>query len=132
MRRQSQGTELSGFAVLALLLTVVGIFGVMAQTVSQRTPEIGIRMALGAQPRDVLALVLGRAAVVTGAGIVIGVASALALTRFMSALLYGVRPTDSATFVSVAALLGVIALVAGYIPARRATRVDAIAALRSE
>ena len=123
---------LSGFAMLALLLTVVGIFGVMAQTVSQRTPEIGIRMALGAQPRDVLALVVGRAAVVTGAGIVIGVASALALTRFMSALLYGVRPTDSATFVSVAALLGVIALVAGYIPARRATRVDAIAALRSE
>jgi putative ABC transport system permease protein len=123
---------LSAFAALALLLTIVGIFGVMAQTVSQRTPEIGIRMALGAQSRDVLTLVLGRAAVVTGAGIVIGVASALALTRFMSALLYGVRATDPATFVSVAVLLGLIALLAGYIPARRATRVDAIAALRSE
>jgi putative ABC transport system permease protein len=123
---------LSAFAALALLLTAIGIFGVMAQAVAQRTPEIGIRMALGAQPGDVLGLVLRRAAVVTAAGIVIGAGSALLLTRLLAALLYGVEPGDPVTFVSVAALLGVIALVAGYIPARRATRVDAIAALRAE
>ena len=123
---------LSSFAALALLLTAIGIFGVMAQTVAQRTAEIGIRMALGARPRDVLGLVLRRAAVVTAAGIVIGAAVALLLTRLLAALLYGVESGDPATFVSVAVLLGVIALVAGYIPARRATRVDAIAALRAE
>jgi ABC-type antimicrobial peptide transport system permease subunit len=89
-------------------------------------------MALGAQARDILGLVLGRAAVVTAVGIVIGVGAALLLTRLLAALLYGVEPADPATFVSVAVLLGVIALVAGYIPARRATRVDAIAALRAE
>lgn len=123
---------LSAFAALALLLTAIGIFGVMAQAVTQRTAEIGIRMALGAQARDILGLVLGRAAVVTAVGIVIGVGAALLLTRLLAALLYGVEPADPATFVSVAVLLGVIALVAGYIPARRATRVDAIAALRAE
>jgi putative ABC transport system permease protein len=123
---------LSSFAALAVLLTAIGVFGVMAQAVAQRTAEIGIRMALGAQPRDVLGLVLRRAAVVTTAGIVIGAAVALLLTRLLAALLYGVEPGDPATFVSVAVLLGVIALVAGYIPARRATRVDAIAALRAE
>ena len=123
---------LSAFAALALLLTAIGIFGVMAQAVAQRTAEIGIRMALGARPRDVLGLVLRRAAVVTAAGIVIGAGSALLLTRALAALLYGVEPGDPVTFFTVAALLGVIALVAGYIPARRATRVDAIAALRAE
>jgi putative ABC transport system permease protein len=123
---------LSAFAALALLLTAIGIFGVMAQAVAQRTAEIGIRMALGAQARDVLGLVLRRVAVVTAAGIAIGAALALLLTRLLAALLYGVEPGDPTTFVSVAVLLGVIALVAGYIPARRATRVDAIAALRAE
>jgi putative ABC transport system permease protein len=123
---------LSTFAALAVLLTAIGIFGVMAQAVARRTAEIGIRMALGAQARDVLVLVLHRVAIVTAAGIVIGAGLALLLTRLLAALLYGVEPGDPATFVSVAALLGVIALVAGYIPARRATRVDAIAALRAE
>jgi putative ABC transport system permease protein len=123
---------LSAFAGLALLLTAIGIFGVMAQAVAQRTAEIGIRMALGAQTRDVLGLVLRRAAAVTAAGIVIGAGIALLLTRLLGSLLYGVEPGDPATFVSVAALLGAIALAAGYIPARRATRVDAIAALRAE
>ena len=123
---------LSAFAALALLLTAIGIFGVMAQAVTQRTPEIGIRMALGAQARDVLGLVLRRAAVVTAVGIIIGAGSALLLTRLLAAVLYGVEPGDPVTFVSVAGLLGVIALVAGYIPACRATRVDAIAALRAE
>ena len=123
---------LSAFAALALLLTAIGVFGVMAQAVAQRTAEIGIRMALGAQARDILGLVLGRAAIVTAIGIVIGAGSALLLTRLLAALLYGVEPGDPATLVSVAVLLGVIVLVAGYIPARRATRVDAIAALRAE
>jgi predicted permease len=123
---------LSAFAALALLLTAIGIFGVMVQAVAQRTPEIGIRMALGAQARDVLGLVLRRAALMTAAGIVIGAGSALLLTRLLATLLYGVEPGDPGTFVSVAALLGVIALVAGYIPARHATRIDAIAALRAE
>ena len=104
----------------------------MAQAVAQRTAEIGIRMALGAPPRDVLGLVLRRVAVVTAAGIVIGTGLALLLTRLLAALLYGVKPGDPMTFVTVAVLLGVIALVAGYIPARRATRIDAIAALRAE
>jgi len=123
---------LTGFAATALLLTAIGIFGVMAQIVVQRTAEIGIRMALGAQRRDVLALVLGRGALVTGMGLVIGVGCALALTRFMGALLYDVRPHDPATFISVAVLLGFVALAACYIPARRATRVDAVVALKAE
>jgi putative ABC transport system permease protein len=123
---------LSAFAALALLLTAIGIFGVMSQTVTQRTPEIGVRIALGAQGRDVLKLFLRRAAVVTALGVVIGVACALALTRVLGALLYDVRATDPSTFISVALLLGLVALGACYIPARRATRVDAMVALRAE
>jgi putative ABC transport system permease protein len=120
------------FAAIALLLTAIGIFGVMSQTVAQRTAEIGIRMALGARARDVLVLMLGRAAVLTVAGLAVGTAAAFALTRFLRALLYGIEPADPLTFASVAMLLGAIAIVAGYIPARRATRVDAIEALRTD
>jgi putative ABC transport system permease protein len=98
---------------------------------SERTAEIGIRMALGAQPRGVRGFVLRRA-VVTTAGIAIGAGLALLLTRLLAALLYGVEPGDPATFLSVGIVLGAIALVAGYVPARRTTRVDAIAALRAE
>jgi putative ABC transport system permease protein len=123
---------LGSFAALALLLTAIGIFGVMAQAVAQRTAEIGIRMALGAGARDVLVLVLGRAAGLTAAGVAIGTAGAAVLTRFLRTLLYGIDPGDPLTFVSVALLIAVIALVAGYIPARRATRVDAMEALRAE
>jgi putative ABC transport system permease protein len=123
---------LSAFGALALLLTAIGIFGVMAQSVMQRTSEIGIRMALGAQRRDVLALVLGRGLMVTGLGVLAGVGCALALTRLIGMLLYDVKPTDPVTFVAVAAILTVVALVACYVPARRATRVDAVTALRSE
>jgi putative ABC transport system permease protein len=123
---------LTAFAGAALLLTAIGIFGVMTQVVVQRTAEIGIRMALGAQQRDVLGVVLGRAAVVTAAGLAIGVGFALALTRLMTTLLYDVRPHDPATFVIVAVVLGAVALVACYMPARRATRIDAVVALRSE
>jgi predicted permease len=123
---------LSAFAALALLLTAVGIFGVMAQTVMQRTSEIGIRMALGAQRRDVLALVLGRGAVVTAVGVALGTACSLAITRLIGTLLYDVAPNDPLTLAAVAVTLAVVALVACYVPARRATRVDAVTALRSE
>jgi putative ABC transport system permease protein len=123
---------LSAFAGLALLLTAIGVFGVMSQSVAQRTSEISVRMALGAQARDVLGLVLGRAIVVTGAGLLVGLAAALALTRLLTAFLYEVRPSDPLTFITVAVLLGAVALAACYLPARRATRIDAVSALRTE
>jgi ABC-type antimicrobial peptide transport system permease subunit len=118
--------------VLALLLTAIGIFGVMAQAVIQRTSEIGIRMALGAQHRDVLTLVLGQGAIVTAVGVVVGIGSALAVTRLIGMLLYDVAPNDPVTFITVGLTLTAVALVACYVPARRATRVDAITALRSD
>jgi putative ABC transport system permease protein len=122
----------SAFAGLALLLTAVGIFGVMSQTVSQRTSEIGVRMALGAQRRDVLGLVLGRASLLTGIGLAAGIAVALGATRVMTALLYETEPGDPSTLAYVALLLGVVALAACYLPARRAACVDPIVALRYE
>ena len=123
---------LSAFGALALLLTAIGIFGVMAQAVAQRTTEIGVRMALGAQARDVLGWMLRRAALVTGAGIALGVVCALTVTRLIGALLYDVPPHDPVTFVGVALLLGAVAFGACYWPARRATRVDVLVALRNE
>jgi putative ABC transport system permease protein len=122
----------TAFAGLALLLTAVGIFGVMSQTVSQRTPEIGVRMALGAQRSDVLGLVLGRAGVLTAIGIGAGIVMALGLTQVMTALLYETEPSDPSTFAFVALLLAAVALAACYFPARRASRVNPIVALRYE
>jgi putative ABC transport system permease protein len=121
---------LSALATLAALLTAIGIFGVMAQVVLQRTGEIGIRVALGAQRRDVLSLVLGRAALITATGLIAGTLAAFALTRLMSTFLYQTAPDDPLTFLSVAGVLGAVALLACYIPARRATRVDAVIALK--
>jgi putative ABC transport system permease protein len=120
------------FAVVALVLAAVGIFGVLSYAVAQRTREIGIRMALGAQERTVLQMVVGQAMVLVIAGIAVGAALALVVSRGMSTMLFSVTATDPATFVSVAAILCAVALVASYVPARRATRVDPIVALRSE
>jgi putative ABC transport system permease protein len=117
------------FAALALILAAVGIYGAMAYTVSQRTHEIGIRTALGAQRRDVLRLVMGDGAKIALFGIGIGIAGALAMTRLMAGLLFEVKPTDPATFAAVAILLAFVALAACYIPARRALRVDPLVAL---
>jgi putative ABC transport system permease protein len=114
------------------LLAAVGIYGVMSYTVGRRTREIGIRMALGAQPANVLRLVLGRGTRLALIGIVAGLAGSFALTRYLGTLLFGVRATDPATFAAVSALLMIVALIACYIPARRAMRVDPIMALREE
>ena len=123
---------LGTFASLALLLAAVGIYGVMSYSVSRRIREIGIRMALGAQGRDVVRMVILHGTAPAMAGVAAGLAGALALTRLMSGLLYGTRPTDPATFVAVVLVLSAVAVAASYIPARRAASSDPIVALRYE
>lgn len=131
-RRRFAMSLLGVFAGLALTLAVIGIYGVMSYWVSQRTNEIGVRVALGAAPRNILQLVLRQASALVGAGLALGLVGAFALTRLLAGLLFGVSATDRVTFILLALLLGVIALLASYLPARRAARIDPLLALRHD
>jgi ABC-type antimicrobial peptide transport system permease subunit len=120
------------FAVLALLLASVGLCGVLSYTVAQRISEIGLRMALGAERSNVVGSVLRGALVLAALGIVLGIAFAFGLTRLLSSFLFGVSPTDPATFAGVSAVLLLVTALASYIPARRAASIDPVMALRTE
>jgi ABC-type antimicrobial peptide transport system permease subunit len=123
---------LGAFAIFALILAIVGVYGVMSYLVTQGARDIGVRMALGAQRRGIVLMVLRQGMELTGAGVVIGLIGAALLTRVMASLLFGVSATDAITFSIVTLILIAIAVLASYIPARRATRVDPVVALRDE
>lgn len=120
------------FAGIAVVLSAVGVYGVISYSVSQRRHEIGIRMALGAMPGDVVGMVVGQGLLLAGVGLLVGLGGALAASRALSGLLYGISPSDPLTFVAVSLVLAVVTLLACYLPARRATRVDPVLALRAE
>jgi hypothetical protein len=120
------------FAAIAVCLAMAGVYGVVAYTVGQRSSEIGLRMALGARSSDVLRLILRQGMVLTGIGLTVGLIAAIAATRLVASMLFEVKASDPATYIGVAALLGVVSLAASYIPARRAARVDPASALRRD
>jgi ABC-type antimicrobial peptide transport system permease subunit len=120
------------FAVLALLLTSIGLYGVMTYNVARRTHEIGIRMALGAQNREVQWMILRESLLLLGIGVLLGVPATMAATRLVGAQLFGLSPSDPPTFVAALLAISIVALLAAYFPARRATRVDPMVALRDE
>jgi putative ABC transport system permease protein len=135
------GANATGFTLLvkgsesrkrAAALAAIGIYGVMAYSVAQRTREIGIRMALGARPSEVMALVLGQSTLITAIGIVAGLAGAAAATRYLQGMLFGLTPLDPTTFVAVSIIFAAVALLAAYLPARAAMKLDPMVALRSE
>jgi putative ABC transport system permease protein len=130
--RRLQAVLVGCFAVLALVLAATGIYGVMAYSVSRRVQEIGIRMALGARLEDVLSLVLRQGMTLTLAGLVIGLVGGLAVARLLADLLYEIQPHDPPTFGGVTVLLAAVALLACWLPARRAARIDPMVALRTE
>ena len=123
---------LAAFASVALILAAVGTYGVMSHSVSRRRKEMAVRMALGARREEVIRLIVGESMLIVGIGGAFGLAGALALTPLMKTLLYGVRASDPITFLVVALVLGIVAMAASYIPARRATKVDPVVALRYE
>ncbi len=123
---------LAAFSLVALLLASLGLYGVLAYAVTQRVPEIGIRMAVGARRGEIVGLIVRNAARLAAAGLVLGVGGAVLFARAMRSLLFGVTPLDPLTFLGVTAVLGTVALLASYLPARRAAGVDPVTALRSE
>ena len=125
-------TLFTAFAVLALMIAAIGVLGVLAFAVSQRTREFGVRMALGAERDRVLAMVLREGALLAGAALLVGTVAAATLSRFLVSLLYEVEATDPATYAGVGIILSAVALIAAYVPAKRATRIDPMGALRSE
>jgi putative ABC transport system permease protein len=125
-------TLISAFSAMALLLAAIGLFGLVAYSVSQRSQELGIRAALGARPGDLVAATMRSAVALTAVGVVAGLAAAVYLTRFIESQLYEVKPLDPPTFLAAAAVMLIVAGLASYIPARRAAQVDPMAALRYE
>jgi putative ABC transport system permease protein len=132
MQPRTNAALLALLALVAVLLTAVGIYGLIAYVVTERTQEVGIRIAVGAERGDVLALIMGQSALLVVPGILIGLGGAAALTGFLESMLYGLTPLDGRTFVIVPVVVVVVMLMASYLPARRATRIDPVAALRSE
>jgi putative ABC transport system permease protein len=130
--RRVETLLLTGFGLLAMCLAAIGIYGVVSQAVNQRTREIGVRMALGAESGDVVRMVMRRSLALAAVGIAAGVGASFYLTRFLQSLLFGVKPTDAVAFALAGAVLLGVALLAGYLPARRASRIDPAVVLRSE
>jgi ABC-type antimicrobial peptide transport system permease subunit len=132
LNRNTQMTLVGAFAALASLMAAIGLYGALSYTVAQRTPEIGVKMALGAQKSTVIMEVVRGALLMSAFGIVLGLASAFALTRLLTSWLFSVGPADPATFAATAMLLAAMALLASYVPARRSASVDPVSVLRAE